>query len=386
MPIAFQKQVQLNCPTCGADFAALVWLILDAQEQPAAVEALLRGDLNMIYCPSCGAGGLAQEPLLFHDAQARRVIFAPPPGTAEYDWRDQFRDLSAALINAIPEAQRRPYLAEAEIAQDLAGIARRLHRAQQRRALAETSRPFTAMTPPLPKAAPPPLLLAVQTLLAANTPEELAQVLTAHPVLLAPATDPALAELTTVAVEQGDSALAESLREVRAFLVRMRAARPVTPEPADTPEITAIPPGVFQALLAAQSNAELTEVAALYPLLLHPTADRLLTAQVELVLDEGYERLAHALEERREALAQLRQGTRVEATTLDEAIEALLHARGKEAFAEVLDRYPILFEAAALQALWQFATEARASGDAEQAHHAIACRELLLRIRDGLAD
>ena len=40
MPIAYQEQAQLTCPACGADFEAPVWLILDAQEQPEAADAL----------------------------------------------------------------------------------------------------------------------------------------------------------------------------------------------------------------------------------------------------------------------------------------------------------------------------------------------------------
>src|SRR5687768_16047017 len=107
MPIAYQEQAQLTCPACGADFEAPVWLILDAQEQPEATAALRRGELNIVACPHCGNSGPAGAPLLFHDAAARRVIFAPAPGAEEHELRDQARDLHALLVGSLPEEQRR---------------------------------------------------------------------------------------------------------------------------------------------------------------------------------------------------------------------------------------------------------------------------------------
>lgn len=50
----------------------------------------------------------------------------------------------------------------------------------------------------------------------------------------------------------------------------------------------------------------------------------------------------------------------------------------------MLERYPELLEDAAAEALWQFAAEARASGDEELARYAVACRELLRRVRADL--
>jgi hypothetical protein len=226
-------------------------------------------------------------------------------------------------------------------------------------------------------------------MLGADTPGELEQILAAHPVLLDPSTDRTLGELAQVAVEQRAYAVADSLNEARALLARMGAARPAPAAPsgpAGEPEATDIPEAALQALLRAQSGAELEVVAATHPLLLRPEVDRLLAERVEQALDEGYERMAHALEERREALARLRQAPPGDPSTLDEAVEALLIADGEEALAEVIDRYPVLLEEAAAQALWQFAAEARASGDEDLARYAVECREMLRRVRDGLAD
>jgi hypothetical protein len=402
MPIGYQEQSQLVCPTCGADFEAPVWLILDAQETPEAVEALLGDELNQVRCPSCGAIGPAGAPLLFHDALARRVIFAPAPGAAEHVWREQARDLHAVLVGSIPEDQRRPYLGDVDIAQDLAGVAHMLRRAARRRG-GQEPRPTAPATPaPTPptrtEATPtrqsrdadeaPSLLVAVEALLSADTQADLDAALAAHPILLDAGTDFTLAQLADVAVEQRAYEIADSLREARTLLARMAGTpAPIAgaPEPNGETEVTAIPAAAVQDLLRASGSEALKAVLATHPLLLRPEVDRLLAEHVERALDDGNERLAHALEERREVLARLRAAD-ADAATLDEAVEALLMAEGESELAEVLDRYPALLEEAASQALWQFAAEAKASGDEELARYAVECREMLRRVRDGLPE
>jgi hypothetical protein len=433
MPIAYQEQAQLTCPACGADFEAPVWLILDAQEQPEATAALRRGELNLVSCPHCGNSGPAGAPLLFHDAANRRVIFAPAPGAEEHELREQARDLHALLIGSIPEDQRRPYLADVDIAQDVAGIAHLLERMDRRRRTTANRQPATtddqlpatdssaaeaktgAPTPAIsssvaggqPSASErdeqaPPLLVAVEAMLSANSPEELDRVLVDYPVLLEASTDLTLAQLADVAVEQRAFDIAESLRHARALLGRMASSTTTAAPPAAEPPAEAVPgslpAGALQALLQAQSAAELEQAAALHPVLLRAEADGLLSERVDLALDEGNERLAQNLEERREALAQLRAasaGARVASepgpaaaplATLDEAVEALLVAEGEEAMAEVIDRYPVLLDDVADQALWQFASEARSGGDEDLARYAVECREMLRRVREELGN
>jgi len=423
MLIAYQEQTQLICPACGADFAASIWLILDAQEQPEAVAALRSDKLNMVVCPHCGNSGPAGAPLLYHDGLARLVLFAPAPGSAEHEWREQARELHAVLVGSIPEEQRRPYLADVDITQDLAGIAhrlRKLERRQGRQGDRETGRQGDRETgdTPAPKvAAPglpvssaseasavslsaserseqaPPLLVAVEAMLAANTPEELDRALVEFPMLLDVSTDATLAQLAEVAVEQRAFEVAESLGRARELLAHTGAA--VAAEPtaralAPALAVTTLPEPALQALLQAQSGAELAAVAEIHPLLLRPEADVLLAERVNQALDDGNERLAQALEERREVLAQLRttlaQAPSADAPTIDEAIEALLIAEGEDAMAEVIDRYPVLLEEVVGQALWQFAAEARANGDEDLARYAVECREMLRRVREELED
>ncbi|NNJ13249.1 hypothetical protein EKD04_023265 [Chloroflexales bacterium ZM16-3] len=397
MAISYQEQADLTCPSCGADFTAAIWLILDAQEQPAAVDDLRRGVLNMVSCPHCTSSGPAGAPLLFHDAQARRVIFAGSPGAAEHAVRDQARDLHAILVGSIPEEQRRPYLADVDIAQDVEGVAHLLRRMDRRRSAAPAPTPTPDSRLPTPEPAPP-LLLAVQELLEAGSPEDLDRVLAQHPLLLAPATDLTLAQLADVAVEQRAYAIAESLQQARRLLAQMGGTLTDLSAPdAEVPTHT-LSDQALQAFMQAQSGAELLDAVRAHPLLLHPEVDGLLAERIDQALDEGHDRLASALEERREALAELRVARAVEVVaapddqpnpqepTLEEAIEALLIADGEEAMVEVIDLYPVLLEEVATQALWQFASEARVGGDEELARYAIECREMLRRVREELGD
>ncbi len=364
MPISYQEQANLTCPSCGADVVATIWLILDAQEQPREVEALRRGELNRVVCAQCGEDGPAGAPLLFHDRMARLVIFAVAPGMAEHEWRDQARDLHALLVGAIPEEQRRPYLADVDIAQDLEGVAQRLVRLERRRAgqPKESAAAETTDTPPL--------LVAVAALLEAGSPDDLQRVLETHPILLAPATDLTLAQLADVAMEQRAYDVAESLNHARQLLQQMGQVAPTTEE-------TELPAAVLRALMQATNAVEVQALVQHYPVLLHPQVDRLLAAEIEYALDSGHDRLATALEERRETLVALRVAAQPGADDLEAAIEALLTAEGETEITEVLDRYPFLLSDVALQALDQFAAAARASGDEELAHYATDYRELL---------
>ncbi|EFO80766.1 hypothetical protein OSCT_1387 [Oscillochloris trichoides DG-6] len=373
MPISYQEQANLTCPNCGADVVTAIWLILDAQEQPMAVEALQRGELNRVVCPQCGEGGPAGAPLLFHDGAARLVIFAVAPGMAEHEWRDQARDLHALLVGSIPEEQRRPYLADVDIAQDLAGVARHLARQQRRRA-APPAEPQPVDTP-----AVPPLLVAVTALLEAGSPDDLQRVLADHPVLLESATDLTLAQLADVAVEQRAYDVAESLQQARQVLGQMGQVHPPIPSE------TELPAAALRALMQARTPAEVQALVQRHPLLLHPQVDRLLAEEIDHALDSGHDRLAAALEERRETLVVLRGGEQSISVDLEAALEALLCAQGEAAIAEVLDRYPFLLDDIAAQALDQFVAEARASGDEELARDATDCRAMLRRIRDELA-
>ncbi|MFP4439798.1 MAG: hypothetical protein ACLFVO_21395, partial [Chloroflexaceae bacterium] len=285
----------------------------------------------------------------------------------------------------------------------------------------------------LPTAAPPDedevrLRDAIATLLRANSPEELRAITTAQPILLTPTADQALAQLADVAVSEREYEIAEGLRQVRMLLADMRAGGPgELPEPVPGQAPAAVPPPVdtgdmperhtalpefpdaaYQALLLAQTATALEQATAIYPVLREPWVDLVLARQVDQALDEGNVRLAHDLEERREALVELRRhyplderqaalmreatapayaaaATHSEAL-LEEAVNALLAADDDDQMAEVLIDYPLLLTDAAQQSLERVAAAAQVRGDSDLAVYADECRTMLQHVREGLEE
>ena len=74
MSISYSENTSLTCPACGQDFAATVWMLVDAVERPDLADALREGTLNVVACPHCDYNGPAGAPMLFHDPAKRRVL------------------------------------------------------------------------------------------------------------------------------------------------------------------------------------------------------------------------------------------------------------------------------------------------------------------------
>lgn len=440
MPISHNEDLALTCPACGNQFRAEVWLILDAAEQPAQVEALRQHRLNMVTCPHCGATGPAGAPLLLHDGAARQVIFAPTPGVPEHRWRDQAYELHALLVGSIPLDERRAYLGDVRITQDLADVAHLLNKAARRReaeqngaTVAPVGIPIVApvqptATIPEPQPAPRPdpddarLQVAIEQLLMASSEEDVHTIVRQYPVLATAEAPHALQQLADVAFNQREYELAESLRQARHMLVAIvsnaSSGAPVAPPSVptdaqtDAPPTTsaaptadadpppAQPPELVSALLQVEDAAALDDLVAAWPALLEPGTDAALEAAVNQFLDEGHERLAAQLELQRERLAELRSArlaapapagqanqppapAGLDAT--QDAIEALLFAEDEDELAQVLIAHPVLLTDEAQAALWALSSEARAGGDTELASYAVECRAMLRRVRDELA-
>jgi hypothetical protein len=278
----------------------------------------------------------------------------------------------------------------------------------------------------------------VEALLTVSTPDEVRSLSQQHPVLLTTAADDALNQLADIAVEERDYDLASGLHQARLQLSSLRTYDPgipgaaaehaYPPAPATDstlrrePEpvvVSALPPAaelpdeLYEALLAVQTSQALGQLVQAQPVLLAPWVDVVLSDTVNQILDEGYERLAYDLEQRRELLAELRQqrastDTSPAETTAaasaeptepaaseepsgvppatQEAIEALLIAEDEDTMAQVLLEYPVLLTDAAQEALWHLSSEARTYGDEELARYAIECRATLRKVREGLAD
>ncbi len=354
MTISYHEEISLTCSSCTALFRVEAWLILDAHEQPEQVVLLGQGYLNSYVCPQCGQAGSVRVPLLFHDGEAQVLIFAPAAGQSEHAWRDQVRELHMLLIESIPEDTRRAYLADVQIAQDIDGIAHILRKRSRRAQPTQnpgwidlaTSSHANARPNSIPSARESVeskpgsvehtshddatrLLAVVQQLIAADTLETFYALVQQYPALLGSAVDFTLKDMADLAVDQRQYDLAEGMRQVRLLLADLRAGgsgervlhpappdQSVAPVPADAEEIPPVaaelPDQVCQTLLRVQSSQDLLQVVQNNAILLEEWVDAALSYQINHALEEGNERLAHALEIRREALAILRESLDVQ--------------------------------------------------------------------------
>jgi len=390
-------------------------MLIDAGERPDLAHELREGTLNLVNCPHCGYHGPAGAALLFHDPANRRVYFAAPPGTEEHEWREQAQALLYLLVDNLPEEARRPYLGDVQVEQEVAGVQRAILRREGARRRVPGAGPVQTLnpessaqgiahhivdpTPSQPLLAEPPLIYAaIEALLAANSAEEFAALVDAHPLLRAPSADTAFAQLLEAAYNQGDRVLAEALHEARATLAELRGAQvgmalpgqPATAHSPDQPDIlaepqTALSDAAYQAFLRASSAEELIIAVRDHPVLLEPWADAELASRTETTLDEGNERLARSIEEQRDALAELRTELR-DPTAIRVAIQALLHTTDADELAQILHDHPILLTDAAQEALFSFAAEARLQGDQRLAERASECRTMLRTVRAGLEE
>jgi hypothetical protein len=207
--------------------------------------------------------------------------------------------------------------------------------------------------------------------------------------------------MVDAALAQGEPTLVSALREVRAQLSRMRAGAkgvqdvqlnaPADQEPdlIETSAVMAVAePGTlsdvaYQALLTVASVDELRAALSEHPALLEEWADNDLLLRVESALDAGDERLAAEIEERREALAELREELGG-AAALSRAITALLAADGEDELAETLGEHPVLLTGAAQGVLARMVADAQARDDDELAADAEQRRTMLHSVRVGL--
>src|SRR5437870_4635916 len=178
MPISQSDYIGLTCPACGTRFEADAWTLIDAAERSDLAQELRDGSLNMVTCPKCGVQTTAGAALLFHDPAGRRVYFAVPPNVGEHIWRERAQELLYQLVGSLPEDERRPYLGDVQVEQELDGVRRALLRHDRRRGARgqgdrEVGRP-EAIAPmpssPPPTAQPPtpssgPLIEALRALL-----------------------------------------------------------------------------------------------------------------------------------------------------------------------------------------------------------------------------
>jgi hypothetical protein len=210
MAISRCEQVELPCPSCGRQFDAQVWLVVDRSERPDLAGLLVEGKLNEATCPHCSAAGGINHPLLYHDADREQMLCALPLTVrGESAAREIIGDLLRGLVASIPEHRRRLYLGDVAIVAELDGL---------RTALLEQIDADNDLVEQRLLGA------ALQALLNAVGQTELERVIAEHRrLLLTERADQALAAIQRDSRAAADRELERRAREARAILGRMRA-------------------------------------------------------------------------------------------------------------------------------------------------------------------
>jgi len=308
------------------------------------MQALHQGKLNTICCPQCSNHFVAQTPFLLHDATSKFVILAIPSDSAEYQWREEARELHRFLIERVPTNDQHAYLGDVQIAQDIPGIIHILKKHAQKGKKTTRPMPGRRIEDALPgggitqeqpairyeqapvaqttvtvadEPAEAELMHMVQQLVGADTLDSFRATVERYPFLQKPQADNTLRHLADRAFEQREYDFAACLNQVCQLLHHLlheQTAQPTDqppaaePVPADIPDPFAeMPLNAYQALLQSCGNKELLQAIEQYPVLLDPWFAATLDDAVDQVLDERYERLAQILEHRREFITLLRQ-------------------------------------------------------------------------------
>jgi hypothetical protein len=107
-----QAVTSINCPNCRTPFTAPVQQIIDAQADPEAKTMLLSGQLNAVFCPSCGFQGALNTPFLYHDAELELALVYMPMelGATDLERQKAIGDLTNRLMQRLPAEARKGYL------------------------------------------------------------------------------------------------------------------------------------------------------------------------------------------------------------------------------------------------------------------------------------
>jgi hypothetical protein len=175
MARSYAETTTLNCPDCGQPFEAEIWLTVDTGERPDLVERIREGTIHAVACPHCGHQAGVDAPLLVHDAEHKRLLFAPPQGTTQEQDRQMASQLASRLVGTFLYP-RPTYLGQIQaVPAELLGLVLEAEDPAALQAALEERRQAAAEAP---------VLAAVQALIAADSPAEVMEAAQAHPLLL----------------------------------------------------------------------------------------------------------------------------------------------------------------------------------------------------------
>ncbi|MCJ7620547.1 MAG: CpXC domain-containing protein [Anaerolineae bacterium] len=105
-------KITLSCPACSAPNTTEVWRVVDAGQQPDLKRRLLRGQLNVITCPSCSNLTAVATPLAYHDPAKELLLILLPTrlGLSAEEQEKTIGEFTNLVMNSLPAEQRRGYL------------------------------------------------------------------------------------------------------------------------------------------------------------------------------------------------------------------------------------------------------------------------------------
>ncbi len=112
MPYFQPKEISVKCPVCGLEFTVPAFSIVDAEDMPAEVQALILGELNAYSCPRCGTSVRLENPLFFHDAK-RQLAYVYIPPQVEISPQERQRiigEMTRAIMARLPQEHPKAYL------------------------------------------------------------------------------------------------------------------------------------------------------------------------------------------------------------------------------------------------------------------------------------
>ena len=111
MSVSHAETANLPCRSCGAPFAAEVWVIVDPAERPDLLARLLAGALHNLTCPACGHTAALDAPLLIVRPAAEPVLlFSPARGGGPQQAETQASALVSLLRAHVGAAWRDEWL------------------------------------------------------------------------------------------------------------------------------------------------------------------------------------------------------------------------------------------------------------------------------------
>jgi hypothetical protein len=105
-------QIRTNCPACGTPITAEVWQVIDVGQEPDLKRRLLRGQLNVVDCPSCSSRVAVATPLAYHDPNRGLFLILIPTqmGLPANEQDKAIGELTNLVMNSLPPEQRKGYL------------------------------------------------------------------------------------------------------------------------------------------------------------------------------------------------------------------------------------------------------------------------------------